>query len=226
MQRGSPWIDDELAMLQDNVAKFIERELLPVAPSWESEHQVDATSWRKAGEAGLLCAAVPEAYGGGGGTMGHEAIIQQELVRAGLGGSFAIGHAVHSTVVAHYINAYGTEAQKQRWLPSMARGDLVGAIAMTEPGTGSDLQAIRTTAKRDGDGYRLNGAKTFISNGQSATLIVVVAKTGEQGSDGLSLVVVETAHADGFRRGRNLEKLGAAWAGYVGAFLRRPSHPR
>jgi acyl-CoA dehydrogenase len=208
-QAMSPWIDEELALLQDSVARFIERELLPVADNWEREHRVDPASWRKAAEAGLLCAGIPEAYGGGGGNLGHEAVIQQELVRAGLGGSFAICHGIHSTIVAHYIHAYGTEVQKQRWLPDMARAERIGAIAMTEPGTGSDLQAIRTTAKREGEYYRLNGSKTFISNGQSANLVVVVARTGgAAGADGISLLAVETDQVEGFRRGRNLEKLG------------------
>lgn len=205
----APWIDDELAMLQDSVAKFVDRELLPVAADWERDRRVDPGSWQKAADAGLFCASIPEAYGGGGGTLGHEAVIQQELVRAGLGGNFAICHGIHSTIVAHYILAYGTEEQKQRWLPKMARAELIGAVAMTEPGTGSDLQAIRSSAKREGEFYRLNGSKTFISNGQSANLIVVVTRTGNAaGAGGVSLLVVETDGADGFRRGRNLDKLG------------------
>lgn len=205
----APWIDDELAMLQDSVAKFVDRELLPVAADWERDRRVDPGSWQKAADAGLFCASIPEAYGGGGGTLGHEAVIQQELVRAGLGGNFAICHGIHSTIVAHYILAYGTEEQKQRWLPKLARAELIGAVAMTEPGTGSDLQAIRSSAKREGEFYRLNGSKTFISNGQSANLIVVVTRTGNaEGAGGVSLLVVETNGADGFRRGRNLDKLG------------------
>jgi acyl-CoA dehydrogenase len=205
----APWIDDELALLQDSVARFVDRELLPVAADWERDHRVDPASWQKAADAGLFCVSIPEAYGGGGGTLGHEAVIQQELVRAGLGGNFAICHGIHSTIVAHYILAYGSEEQKQRWLPKMARAELIGAVAMTEPGTGSDLQAIRSTAKREGAHYRLNGSKTFISNGQSANLIVVVARTGDaKGAGGISLLVFETDGAEGFRRGRNLEKLG------------------
>ena len=205
----SPWIDDELAMLGDHVARFIEREFTPHAQRWRREHQVDRAAWIKAAEAGLLCASIPEAYGGGGGTLAHEAVINQELARAGLAGGFGVGNSVSSAIVAHYILAYGTEAQKQRWLPAMARGARIGAIAMTEPDAGSDLQALRTTAKPVDGGWRLNGQKTFISNGQTADLIVVVARTGDEpGAKGLSLLVVETEQAEGFRRGRNLEKLG------------------
>ena len=205
----SPWIDDELAMLQDHVARFVAREFVPHADRWRQARQVDRAAWLKAGEAGLLCASIPEAYGGGGGTLAHEALIHQELTRAGLAGGFGAGNSVSSAIVAHYILAYGTEGQKQRWLPRMARGELVGAIAMTEPDAGSDLQGVRTTARPVDGGYRLNGQKTFISNGQTADLIVVVARTGDEpGAKGLSLVAVEAAGADGFRRGRKLEKLG------------------
>jgi acyl-CoA dehydrogenase len=196
-------------MLQDSVARFLEREFLPHAERWRQEKQVDRAAWLKAGEAGLLCASIPEAYGGGGGTLAHEAVIHQEITRAGLAGGFGAGNSVSSAIVAHYILSYGTEDQKQRWLPKMARGEIIGAIAMTEPDAGSDLQAVRTTAKPGDGGYRLNGQKTFISNGQSADLIVVVARTGDEpGAKGLSLVALETEGAEGFRRGRKLEKLG------------------
>jgi len=205
----SPWIDEELAILQDHVARFLEREFVPQAERWQRERQVDRAAWLKAGEAGLLCASIPQAYGGGGGTLAHEAVIHQEITRAGLGGGFGAGASVSSAIVAHYILAYGTEDQKQRWLPRMARGELIGAIAMTEPEAGSDLQGVRTTARPVDDGYRLNGQKTFISNGQTADLVVVVARTGDEpGAKGLSLVVVEAAEAEGFARGRKLEKLG------------------
>lgn len=208
-QLTSPWVDEELALLQDQVARFIDRELAPRAEQWERDRQVDRGSWIKAAEAGLLCASVPADCGGGGGTLGHEAVIQQELARAGMGGSFGIGHAIHSAIVAPYISEYGTEEQKQRWLPAMARAERIAAIAMTEPGTGSDLRGIRTTARPSGNGYLLNGQKTFISNGQTANLILVAARTiGPDGEDALSLVAVETDQAEGFRRGRNLEKLG------------------
>lgn len=205
----SPWMDDELEMLETQVGRFVQRELAPHAERWERQGYVDREAWRAAGEAGLLCASIPTSYGGGGGSFAHEAVIAQELVRAGLWGGLGTGNNVSSGVVAHYILAYGTEAQKQRWLPRMATGDLVGAIAMTEPGTGSDLQAVRATAVKEHDAYRINGQKTFISNGQTADLIVVVAKTSpSEGAKGISLLVVEAEQAEGFRRGRNLEKIG------------------
>jgi acyl-CoA dehydrogenase len=202
-------MDDELAMLEEHVGRFVERELVPHAERWEREHRVDREAWRKLGEAGLLLSSVPEEYGGVGGTRGHDVVIQSALVRAGLGGGLGAGHGVHSTIVSHYILAYGTEDQKRRWLPGMAQGTLIGAVAMSEPGAGSDLQAIRTTARRDGDAYIVNGSKTFITNGQNADLIVVVAKTDASArAKGISLIVVEAADAPGFQRGRNLEKIG------------------
>ena len=208
-QVASPWVDEELVLFQDQVCRFIAKELAPRAEQWERDRQVDRESWHKAAEAGLLCASMPLDQGGGGGTLAHEAVILQELARAGLGGSFGICHSIHSAIVAPYINSYGSEEQKRRWLPAMARGERIGAIAMTEPGTGSDLKGIRTTARSFGDGYLLNGQKTFISNGQTADLILVVARTGETlGTDTLSILTVETAQTHGFRRGRNLEKLG------------------
>ncbi|MCW3834484.1 acyl-CoA dehydrogenase family protein [Sphingomonas canadensis] len=204
----SPWIDDELAMLQEHVARFVAGELAPHRERWDRNGQVDRASWARAAEAGLLCASIPVEYGGGGGTLAHEAVIHQELSRAGLGGSFGTGNTIHSAIVAHYILAYGDEAQKRRWLPAMARGERIGAIAMTEPGGGSDLQGLRTRANPAQGGWLLSGAKTFISNGQTADLIVVAARTGEAGAKGISLLVLEGGEAEGFRRGRNLEKVG------------------
>ena len=205
----SPWIDEELSILQDHVARFLEKEFVPHRARWAREGVMDRSAWKKAAEAGILCASIPEEYGGGGGTRAHEAVIHQEMSRAGLGGSMGAGNSVSSAIVAHYILAYGTEDQKQRWLPRMARGELVGAIAMTEPGAGADLQAVRTAAKPVEGGYRISGQKTFITNGQTADLIVIVARTGDEpGAKGLSLVALETEGAEGFRRGRNLEKIG------------------
>ncbi|MGX1197476.1 acyl-CoA dehydrogenase family protein [Parvibaculum sp. MBR-TMA-1.3b-4.2] len=202
----SPWLNEELEILQDAVKKFYEREFVPHVEKWNDQGCVDRDAWLKAGEAGILCASIPEEYGGGGGTFAHEMVITQEQSRAGVGG---FGNSVHSGIVAHYVKAYGTEEQKKKWLPKMASGELVGAIAMTEPGTGSDLQGVKTTAKKDGNQYVLNGQKTFITNGQNADLICVVAKTDpEAGAKGTSLIMVETEEVEGFRRGRNLKKLG------------------
>lgn len=206
-QTRASWMDDELAMLGEHVAKFLAREFTPHADRWEREGVIDRSAWARAGEAGILCAGVPAEYGGGGGTRAHELVIAQEIARAGLGGGFGVSNSIHSSIVAHYILAYGTEEQKQRWLPAMARGEKVGAIAMTEPGVGSDLQRVRTKAVAVKGGWRLSGQKTFISNGQTADLVVVVARTGEAGAKGISLLVID-GDAAGFRRGRNLDKLG------------------
>ncbi len=200
------WMNEELEILRTSVRKFYERELLPHDEKWRKQGYVDRDAWRKAGEAGLLCASIPEAYGGGGGTFAHEAVINEEQLRLGI---TSFGNSVHSGMVAHYINAYGSDEQKRRWLPKMASGELVGGIAMTEPGTGSDLQGVKTTARLNGNEYVVSGQKTFITNGQTCNLIIVVAKTDPAaGAKGTSLVVVETDEVDGFRRGRNLAKIG------------------
>jgi acyl-CoA dehydrogenase len=202
----SPWLDDELRMLQDAARKFFEQEFKPKNERWIAQGMVDREAWNQAGAAGLLCATVPSEYGGSGGDFRHETVIMEEMHRAGVGG---FGYQVHSTIVAPYILHYGNEEQRLRWLPKLAAGEMVGAIAMTEPNTGSDLQAVRTTAIRDGDEYVINGAKTYISNGQHADLVVVVAKTDPAlGGKGISLIVVETASSPGFERGRNLSKMG------------------
>jgi acyl-CoA dehydrogenase len=209
MSYSSPWIDEELRVLQDHVGRFLQRELAPDREKWEEQGFVDRAAWLKAGEAGLLCASVPEAYGGGGGHRGHEAVIIQEIGRAGLAGGFGAGAMVSSCIVAHYILGYGSEAQKQRWLPGMARGEIVGAIAISEPGAGSDLQGVSTTARKVDGGYVVNGQKTWITNGQCADLIIVVAKTDPAaGHRGMSLIAVEPAVAEGFKRGKRLAKLG------------------
>ena len=200
------WMDDDLEMLADNAKRFFDRECVPHDARWREQRHGDRDIWRKAGAAGLLCISIPEAYGGGGGTFAHEVVLTQAHSHSLTGG---FSNSVHSGIVAHYILRYGTEAQKQRWLPAMASGEMVAAIAMTEPGAGTDLQAIRTSARKDGSDYVINGAKTFITNGFHADLVCVVARTGtEKGGRGLSLVMVETANQAGFRRGRLLDKLG------------------
>ncbi|MEP9361566.1 acyl-CoA dehydrogenase family protein [Nocardioides sp. CN2-186] len=201
----SPWRDDETRALRDLALRFQDAELVPRLPEFTEQRQVDRRVWTEAGRLGLLLASVPEEYGGGGGDLRHDlALIEAEAERPGT----EWGHVVHG-IVAHYVLAYGTEEQRRRWLPRLASGELVGAVAMTEPGAGSDLQGIRTTAVRRGDTYVVNGAKTFISNGAQADLVLVVARTDpEAGSRGISIVAVETADRPGFARGRNLEKLG------------------
>jgi len=200
------WMSEDLDIFRDAVAKFFERECVPKNEQWMKDGQVDKDTWRKAGEAGLLLASTPVEYGGAGGNFTHEAIIIDELGKAGVDG---FGIALHNAIVAPYIYHYGSEEQRKRWLPRLATGELIAAIAMTEPGTGSDLQSIKTNARLEGNHYVINGSKTFITNGQNANLIIVVAKTDPKlGSKGTSLIVVETDGADGFRRGRNLEKVG------------------
>ena len=207
----SPWISDEHRMLQESVARFLRDRWVPRAAAWREAGVMGREVWREAAELGLLCLSMPEAYGGGGGDFGHDAVLLIEQAKANLSG---FGGGLHSAIVAPYILHHGTEAQRRRWLPRMARAEHVAAIAMTEPGTGSDLQAVRTLARRDGDHYLLSGQKTFITNGQTADLIVVVCKTDPgAGAKGVSLLVVEVEDAQGtpvpgFRRGRRLDKIG------------------
>jgi alkylation response protein AidB-like acyl-CoA dehydrogenase len=200
------WMSEDLVLLSETAGRFFSEECAPHYERWEEQGAVDREMWLKAGETGLLGAEVPEAYGGPGGSFAHDAVITYEANRAGIDGW---GGPLHSAIVVPYIVQYGSEEQKQRWLPRLVSGELIGAIAMTEPGAGSDLQAIRTTAKRDGNHYLINGAKTFITNGQLANLIVVVTKTDPAaGAKGTSLFVVETDGSEGFRRGRKLDKIG------------------
>ncbi|WP_298431214.1 acyl-CoA dehydrogenase family protein [Ottowia sp.] len=202
----SPWETDEHGMLREQAARFFRTEAKPNQERWARQHQVDRDFWNKAGAAGLLCTGLPAEYGGGGGDFGHEAVVLQERA---LAGDTAFGLAVHSPIVAHYIYAYASGEQKKRWIPKLTSGEMVLAIAMTEPGTGSDLQAVRTTAVRDGDHYVINGSKTFISNATHCDLLVIVAKTDpKQGAKGISLIVAETTDLPGFERGRVLEKIG------------------
>jgi acyl-CoA dehydrogenase len=200
------WLTEDVVLLEEQARRFIAAEYVPRLEAWNEQGMYDREVWTKAGAAGLLCPSMPDEYGGGGGTFAHEAVINRELSLAGFD---AFGAALHSGIVAPYILRYGTDEQRRRWLPKLATGELVAAIAMSEPGTGSDLQNVRTTAKKSGNGYVLNGSKTFITNGQHANLIMVVAKTDPAaGAKGISLLVVETEDAQGFRRGRKLKKLG------------------
>ena len=199
--------EEDIAIFEDAVGKFFD-EHAPEATvaKWRKNHCVDRDMWTKAGEAGLLGLSTPEQYGGAGGDYRHEVVLMEQL---GLKGVDGFGASLHNAIVMPYIFHYGTEEQKQRWLPRMATGELVGAIAMTEPGAGSDLQGIKTTAKKVGNQYVINGSKTFITNGQTANLICVVVKTDPTaGARGTSLIFVETDGAEGFERGRNLDKLG------------------
>lgn len=201
-----PWMQEEHHMYADSVTRFLNDNWVARVPEFMAAGQMPRDSWNEAGENGLLCAAVPEEYGGLGGDFGHEAVVNIETARANISG---FGGGMHSGIVAPYVTNHGTEEQKRRWLPKMASGELVGALAMTEPGTGSDVQAIRTSAIREGDHYRLNGSKTFITNGQNGDLILVACKTDKaEGARGVSLLAVETHGLNGFRRGRNLDKVG------------------
>jgi len=201
----SPWMDDELQMLREAVSRFVESEMLPHEARWRKQKHVDRETWRKAGEAGFLLMDVPAEYGGGGGDFRHESVLYEECNRRGLSG---FGQGVHS-IAAHYVLNYGTAEQKSRWLPRMASGELIGAIAMTEPGAGSDLKGIRTRAVRDGDDYVVNGSKIFITNGSIATILMLVVRTdpGDR-SRGLSILMVETENLPGYRVGRVLDKMG------------------
>lgn len=199
------WMNEELALYRDTVIRFVDSEMAPQDEAARKAGHVGHALWRRAGQLGLLCADIPEAYGGGGGDFRHEAVFHEEMARRSLTGMNA---SVHS-IVAHYLLNHGTDDQRRRYLPPMARGELVGAIAMTEPGAGSDLQGIRTTAARNDDGYLVNGAKTFITNGYLAGLVLVVARTDPaQKAKGMSILLVETANRPGYRVGRLLDKIG------------------
>ena len=205
MLRSLPF-DEGHDIFRTHVRKFLDRECVPYVNQWLKDGIVPKETWYKAGKAGLLCMSQPEEYGGAGGNFLHTTILAEETADALVEGP---GWGLHNDIVAPYIEHYGSEDQKRNWLPKMATGELIGAIAMTEPGTGSDLQGIRMSAVKDGNHYVINGQKTFITNGQNANLIIVVAKTDpDMGAKGTSLIVIETDEVEGFKRGRNLEKIG------------------
>jgi acyl-CoA dehydrogenase len=198
-----PVFREDHNLFRDQVRRFVDQEIEPYLSQWEHDGIVPTSLWRKAGAEGLLCVSVPQAYGGSGGDLGHSAVLIEELARAN---ATAVGFTTHSEIVANYILAYGTEDQKQTWLPPMARGELIAVIAMSEPNTGSDLRSMRTRAQRDGDEYIVSGQKTFITNGGNAGLAVTAVKLNP-GAKELTLICVEADRA-GFRKGRLLPKIG------------------
>jgi acyl-CoA dehydrogenase len=201
------WSDDETEAVRNLAASYFAKDVTPRLADHVAQGHPDRGLYARAGELGLLGMSLPSEFGGGGGTFAHEAVLIEEQVRAG---DTSMGFAVHAGIVSHYLAAYGTDEQKARWLPRLASGEWVAAIAMTEPGTGSDLQAITTRAVRDGDDYAINGSKIFISNGHVCSLVVIVARTGEEkGAAGISLIVAEVSdQTPGFTRGRILPKMG------------------
>jgi acyl-CoA dehydrogenase len=198
-----PWMDEDIDAFRDQVRRYVAGELSPHLDGWRRQGYIPREVWRPFGRMGFMLPELAEEHGGAGATLAYQLVVQDELARA----EMPANTAVHS-IAAHYILDYGTEAQKQRWLPGLASGELLAGIALTEPGCGSDLKALRTKARREGDDYVIDGAKTFITNGFSANLLVVAVRTGEAGSRGVSLVVMETENLPGFRVGRRLEKLG------------------
>ncbi len=203
--------DEQFTMFAQSVGRFLDDEA-PTArlQEWREDGKVPRAFWRKAAEQGLLGLSTSERYGGLGGDFRHEVVLMQEIGRRGIEGWDV---TLHNAIVAPYIETYGSEDQKQHWLPKFANGEVISAIAMTEPGAGSDLQGVKTTALRDGNHYRINGSKTFITNGQNANLILLVAKTDPAlGAKGTSLILIDTDDAPGFERGRNLDKIGRSMA--------------
>jgi acyl-CoA dehydrogenase len=201
----SSWMNPELTAFREQVRRFVATELTPHQERFAQQQHIDREIWTRAGELGILCADIPTEYGGSGGTFAHQAVVFEEQAYAG---DSAMNISVH-IILAHYILNQGTQAQKEKWLPKMATGELIGAIAMSEPGAGSDLQGIRTTARLEGDHYVINGSKTFISNGFLADFMVVVCRTSEApGAKGISLLLVETKKSPGFKVGKKLHKIG------------------
>ncbi|WP_454862601.1 acyl-CoA dehydrogenase family protein [Paraburkholderia fungorum] len=197
------WMDSEIEAFREQVRRYVIAEFAPKLDDWRRQGYIPRETWRPFGEMGFLLPEMDEAYGGAGANLAYQLVVQDELAKA----EMPVNIAVH-TIASHYILAYGTEKQKQRWLPKVTNGEMLAAIAMTEPGCGSDLKAISTRARRDGDHYVIDGAKTFITNGFSGNLLIVAARTGEPGSSGLSLFVLETEDLPGFQVGRLLEKIG------------------
>ena len=207
MSESQALSSSEKTLFRDSVVKFLENEVMPDYESWEREEIWPRELWRKFGEAGFLCVDQPVEYGGYGASFELSCIVVQEVARAGFG-ALASGLSVHSDIVAPYILHLGTEEQKQKILPAMVTGEIVGAIAMTEPHAGSDLQGIRTSAVENGDDFIINGSKTFITNGQHCDMVIVAAKTDPKaGARGMTLFTMDCA-SPGFERGRNLEKMG------------------
>ena len=205
-QLNSSWMTEELGLLEAACEKFYQTECAPHYERFEEQGCFDRSVWEKAAGAGLLGAEVPEEFGGPGGSFAHDAVITLQATKAGIDGW---GAPLHNAIVIPYILHYGSQEQKANWLPKLVSAEYIGAIAMTEPAAGSDLQGVKTTARKDGNHYVINGQKTFITNGQLANLIIVVAKTDPKaGAKGTSLFIVETDQVEGFRRGRNLDKIG------------------
>jgi alkylation response protein AidB-like acyl-CoA dehydrogenase len=201
---GRTAYNEDHTLFRETVRKVLDRAIAPNLDRYEAEGIVDREAWLAVGEAGLLCPTAPEAYGGPGLDFGFNAVFDEELAYLGSSAGFTL----QSDIVLDYLVNYGSEEQKRAYIPPMVTGELITAIAMTEPGTGSDLQGVRTTARRDGNHYVVNGSKTYITNGQNADLIIVVAKTApDAGAKGISLILVE-ASDEGFARGRNLDKIG------------------
>ena len=197
------WMDESIEAFRNQVRRYIAGELSPHLESWRRQGFIPREVWRGFGAMGFLLPEIGEAYGGSGTSLAYQLVVQDEMAKAEIPATTG----VHS-IVTHYINDYGTEEQKTRWLPRLVSGEMLAAVGMTEPGCGSDLKAISTKARRDGDHYVIDGAKTFITNGSTCNLLVLVARTGEPGSRGLSLIVLETENLPGFSVGRLLEKLG------------------
>ena len=199
------WMNEELRIFRQAAREVIEREFVPRQACWRQQHRPDAGAWTSAGCAGLLLPDIPDEHGGGNGTFAHQAVVLEELARAGVDLAVSI-----QSVVAHYVLAYGTAEQKAAWLPRLATGEVVGAVAMSEPGAGSDLQGIKTTARLDGDHYIVNGSKTFVTNGCQAGVICLAVKTDVKvaGMRGISLLLVDVSNLPGYQTGASLDKVG------------------